>query len=371
MTGPLPSNRLGPPESQAPAAPARPRLGPLPFPDRAPRLAAPPRRDHGGGLDEAIAAWGGAREDWLDLSTGINPVPYPVPDLPPHAWAALPGRAAENALQAAARAFWRVPDGAEVVAAPGLSALIVLLPRLRRTPRVAIPWPTYNEWEASFLASGSVVDRWRVGQAPGESAGMPGGSSSVLVHPNNPDGHLWSAEEVAACGFAIIDESFCDVTPEASHVAETARPGRIVLKSFGKFWGLAGVRLGFAILRAGPDADLLREALGPWPVSGPALAIGRAALRDEAWADAARARLREHADRLDALMEGRSARVVGGTTLFRLYDVPEPLGGAAAWHLRLARGRVLSRVFPYSTTWLRLGLPPPDRWDQLEAALAR
>lgn len=329
------------------------------------RLVDPPARDHGGGLDAAVEAHGGTHGEWLDLSTGINPVPYPLPPIPDEAWTRLPDRRAQSALETAADAFWRVPEGAEVVAAPGLSALVALLPRVRRTPRVAIPWPTYNEWEAGFLAAGGVVDRWRPTVPPGEPGGMPRRASVVLVHPNNPDGHVWSAEDVALSSSALIDESFCDPTPHLSLVGVAAAPGRIVLKSFGKFWGLAGLRLGFAITRTGTDADILREALGPWPVSGPALAVGAAALRDEDWAEATRARLRADAARLDARMAKRGARIVGGTPLFRLYDV----GDAAAWQLRLARGRVLSRTFPHSQTWLRLGLPAPDRWGQLEAAL--
>ena len=142
------------------------------------------------------------------------------------------------------------------------------------------------------------------------------------------------------------------------------RPDIVVLKSFGKFWGLAGLRLGFAI--AAPEmAAKIRNEIGPWAVSGPALEIGARALEDAAWADATRARLTKDAVCLDALMTKAGAQIVGGTTLFRLYDV----GDAAAWQDRLAQGHVWSRVFPYSDRWLRLGLPAPDRWDQLEAAL--
>jgi cobalamin biosynthetic protein CobC len=309
-------------------------------------------RDHGGGLDAAMAHWGGTREAWLDLSTGINPIPYPFPDLPPHAWTALPDRSATERLLAAARAFWQVPDGAEVIPAPGLSALIARLPQATAVERIHIPSPTYNEYAASFAAAGI------------PQAEDPAGPA-VLVHPNNPDGRLWPATDFAGRPLAIIDESFCDVTPEATHVARAADPGMIVLKSFGKFWGLAGLRLGFAILAPGPVADRLRDALGPWPVSGPALAVGAMALSDPAWAEAARQRLRVDATRLDALLTSRGARVVGGTTLFRLYDVED----APAWADRLAQARVLARVFPYSRTWLRLGLPAPDRFGQLEAAL--
>ncbi|EYD78042.1 L-threonine 3-O-phosphate decarboxylase [Rubellimicrobium mesophilum DSM 19309] len=313
-------------------------------------LGAPIPRDHGGGLDAAMARHGGARGDWLDLSTGINPVPYPLPPIPPHAWTALPDRAATEALVVAARTFWRVPDAAEVVPAPGLSALIARLPQALGATRIRIPGPTYNEYAASFSAAGIPLT---------DDSDAP----AVLVHPNNPTGRLWPAEALPS--LAVLDESFCDVTPEATHVARAAHPGTLVLKSFGKFWGLAGLRLGFAILAPGPIATRLHDALGPWPVSGPALAIGARALSDPAWAEAARSRLAADAHRLDALLTARGASVAGGTTLFRLYEVDD----AQAWHDRLARTHVLSRVFPYSRTWLRLGLPHPDRWAHLEAAL--
>jgi cobalamin biosynthetic protein CobC len=144
------------------------------------------------------------------------------------------------------------------------------------------------------------------------------------------------------------------------------RPGVIVLKSFGKFWGLAGLRLGFAIAR--PETiDRLAEMIGPWAVSGPGLVTGAAALRDRDWAETTRARLARDADRLDSLMTRAGARVAGGTTLFRLYDVDE----AAAWQDRLAQHHIWSRIFPYSDRWLRLGLPGPDaHWAQLEEALS-
>ncbi len=315
------------------------------------------QRDHGGGLDAAIAAHGGARADWLDLSTGINPVPYPVGEVPREAWTALPDRGAQGRLITAARHVWAVPDAAEIIAAPGASALIARMPALAGPQRAYIPGPTYNEHAAAFRAAGLAV-----------SDSDTAAPVHVLVHPNNPDGRLWTAPTPDRA-LTVMDESFCDVMPEASHVGRTTRAGLVVLKSFGKFWGLAGLRLGFAIaapatLRPahGPS---LHDMLGPWPVSGPALAIGAQALADRDWAAQTRARLMADATRLDALMEARGALVVGGTPLFRLYAVDD----ATRWQQRLARGQVWTRVFPYSTTWLRLGLPHPDRWDQLEAAL--
>lgn len=307
-------------------------------------------RDHGGGIDAAVARWGGTRADWLDLSTGINPVPYPPGDLPLPLWQALPDRAAQDALVAAARTFWTVPDDAAILATPGASAAIARLPAILGTGPVAVPGPTYNEHAAAVRAAGRpLADR--------------DGGTLIAVHPNNPNGRLWRAAEIDA-PTAIIDESFCDTLPDASLIALSARPGVVVLKSFGKFWGLAGLRLGFAI--GDPDAIArLQEDLGPWPVSGPALAIGTRALGDTAWATATRARLTEDSARLDRLMRGRGAVLVGGASLFRLYEVDD----AARWQDRLARHRVLARSFPHAPHWLRLGLPHPDRWAQLEAAL--
>ena len=308
-----------------------------------------PPRDHGGGLDAAIARHGGSRGGWLDLSTGINPVPYPLPRLSPDAWTALPDSRAFDLVEKRARAFWGVPEAAMVLPAAGASALIALIPRLARPGRVSIPGPTYNEHAAAFRAAG-----WEV------ETGLH--DAQVVVNPNNPDGRLWRAGEIGA-GLTVIDESFCDVTPRATLMALAARPGTIVLKSFGKFWGLAGARLGFAI---GDPALLtsLKEMLGPWQVSGPALQLGAEALADPEWADDTRARLVEDAARLDALLMRKGAEVLGGTPLFRLYEVQN----AAEAQAHLARGHVWSRVFPYAPTWLRLGLPAPDRWAQLEAA---
>lgn len=306
-------------------------------------------RDHGGGIDAAVAKYGGSRAGWLDLSTGINPVPYPIGDFAVDAWTALPDKGAQAALVAAARLFWNVPEESAVLAAPGASALIARIPALAAARRVDIPTPTYNEHAAAFVAQG-----WEI------STTSP--DARVVVHPNNPTGRLWTAEDLNA-PLTVIDESFCDICPEASLIDEAAKPGRIVLKSFGKFWGLAGARLGFAI---GDPALIARLAdfIGPWAVSGPALSLGTAALQDVAWAEDTRVRLAHDAARLDQLLTSKGAAVAGGTDLFRLYEVDD----AVAWQARLAKNHVWSRIFPYSDTYLRLGLPAPDRWKQLERA---
>lgn len=302
--------------------------------------------DHGGGIDAAAARFGGTRGDWLDLSTGINPRPYPLPDLPADAWTALPDAGAFARLEAAARRFWTVPDGAAVLAAPGASALIARIPALAPAGRVTIPQPTYNEHARAFRAAG-----WSVTDGAADA--------TVVVHPNNPDGRLHPLPDTA---LTVIDESFCDVMPDASHIAHAPRTGTLILKSFGKFWGLAGLRLGFLI----GDPELvarMEQMIGPWAVSGPALAIGTAALSDAGWADETRARLAKDAARLDALT---GWRLVGGTSLFRLYDV----GDAAAMQDRLARHHIWTRIFPWSDSLIRLGLPDGAGWHRLERALA-
>ena len=332
------------------------------------------KRDHGGGLDAAAARFGGARADWLDLSTGINPVPYPVGELPPDCWAALPDSGAMQRLLTAARAFWKVPDGAQIIAAPGASALITRLPYLNNLIGGAyIPGPTYNEHAAAATAADAL---W-LSDDPDDAV------MHTYVHPNNPDGKLWSSDHMGGRPLTVIDESFCDVTPHASHAHLTENKNIVILKSFGKFWGLAGLRLGFAIATPGTFAPVdpvklplraetilpratLAEHLGPWSVSGPALEIGAAALSDLDWARETRTRLSGDSARLDQLMTGAGANLAGGTTLFRLYDVDS----AADWQTRLAEHHIWTRVFPYNPRWLRLGLPAPADWPRLESALA-
>jgi cobalamin biosynthetic protein CobC len=307
-------------------------------------------RDHGGGVDAAAARYGGTRADWLDLSTGINPVPYPVGAFDMDAWTALPDKGAQQALIAAARDFWQVPEGAAVLAAPGASALIARIPALAAKGCVDIPRPTYNEHAAAFEAAG-----WQLSDTQAEAR--------VIVHPNNPTGQFYDAEPTGPA-LHIIDESFCDIAPDRSLIKLATQPGTVILKSFGKFWGLAGVRLGFAI---GDPALIARleQMLGPWPVAGPALRIGQQALTDQKWAEETRTRLTADSTRLDQLMTGAGATLHGGTPLFRLYEVED----AAQWQTRFAEAQIWTRIFPYSPHFIRLGLPAPDQWHRLEALL--
>lgn len=320
-------------------------------------------RDHGGNLDAATARFGGAAGDWIDLSTGINPRPYPVPDIPARAWAALPTEADMGALcEAAARAY-----GAACAITPvaGAQAAIQMIPALMPPGEARVFGPTYNEHAASLRAAG-----WDVREVV-EADELAGADLAVIVNPNNPDGRTHGPDALLALGdrvgLLVVDESFADTAPELSIIPHLTREsGRIVaLRSFGKFFGLAGVRLGFAL---GGEARIarLREIAGPWPVSGPAITIGCTALADSAWQRETRARLEADAARLDRLAEAAGWEVVGGTPLFRLYET----GDSGAAQARLARAQIWSRTFPYSRGWVRLGLPGTEHaWTRLEAAL--
>lgn len=311
------------------------------------------KRDHGGGLDQAIQEFGGTRDNWLDLSTGINPIAYPIRDIPSHFWQALPDSSAQNNLIATARDFWAINEELAILPSSGVSQLICMLPKLAPSSGVHITKPTYNEHEASFLNSG-----WHLATHA---------DAQVFVHPNNPDGRLFDEAEIEYTKnkLTVIDESFCDVTPENSLSYLAKNDGVIVLKGLGKFWGLAGLRLGFAIAK--PETiQQLQSLIGPWAISGPAQFVGAQALQDKNWAQETRQRLAQDSAKLDALMNSIGIPAIGGTDLFRLYET----SNAETMQAKLATKMVWSRRFPYSKTWLRLGLPgSQDEWRQLSFAL--
>lgn len=318
-------------------------------------------RDHGGNLDQAMACYGAG--DWIDLSTGINRRPWPVPALSAAAWRNLPTKAVQATLVAQAAVSWGAAAGAAGVALGGAQAAIQLVPRLRPKGRAAVLGPTYNEHAACLSAEG-----WQV-NAVTDLADVVGADLAIIVNPNNPDGRHFAPETLLALvghvGLLVVDESFGDVTPDLSLLPHAGRAGLLVLRSFGKFYGLAGVRLGFAFGTEG-DIDALSRMSGPWPVSGPAIEIGTQALADAAWAAAMRAQLAADAARADALAQRAGWQRVGGSDLFRLYDT----GSAKAAQDNLARHQIWSRIFPWSETLLRLGLPGPEpEWQRLEAAL--
>ncbi|MBI1385147.1 MAG: threonine-phosphate decarboxylase [Rhizobiales bacterium] len=323
-------------------------------------------RDHGGDIDRAIARFGGKHEEWIDLSTGINRVPYPVPPLGEHALRSLPTRADIERLVDAARR--RYATCAAILPVAGAQAAIQLLPLLERAPSrcgtARILSPTYNEHAASWRSAG-----WRIEEA-GDLAGLVGAAAAVVVNPNNPEGRAFTPNDLlelsGRVARLVVDESFADHDAALSLAPDIGTErGVFVLRSFGKFYGLAGIRLGFVIGHE-DDISSLAAMAGPWPVSGPAIAIGALALADDAWAGGTARRLEAETLRLDALAVTAGWQPAGGSALFRLYETPD----AGAAQAALARSRIWSRIFPYSSTWLRLGIPGGQtEWSRVADAL--
>jgi len=268
--------------------------------------------------------------------------------------------------EAAAAARYGAPAGM-VVAGPGSQALIQALARIIPRGAVGVLGPTYGGLKAAFAAAGAQVDEAKRVEDVGDL------DVAIVVNPNNPDGRISARADLLDLhrrlarrgGVLIVDEAFADFDGEGESLAPVLSTGAVVLRSFGKSFGLAGLRLGFAI--GSPDiVESLRAALGEWPVSGPAIAIGTKALADFAWTDATRDRLGKDAARLDALIERAGWRILGGTRLFRLAAKAD---ARAAFERLLAAG-ILTRPFADAPDRLRFGIPGDENaWRRLAAAL--
>jgi cobalamin biosynthetic protein CobC len=310
--------------------------------------------EHGGALSAARLSYPQAPEPWLDLSTGINPYSYPCGDVPAECLTKLPDASALLALESAAAKAYAVPSPMQVVAGPGTQAIINWLPPLLIPRKVGILGFTYCEFARSFAANGARVT------IAAEPAALQGQDVAIVVNPNNPDGRLVSVKDLlglaealdAHGGLLIVDEAFIDFEPGASVVPEILASGLLVLRSFGKTYGLPGLRLGFAIAPA-RIAESLRNALGPWPVSGPAITIGTKALADSSWLASARKRLEPDLAAIDKILAGAGFEFVGGTMLFRLVRH----SNAQRLYERLAQAGILSRRFAVQPDWLRFGIP--------------
>lgn len=308
--------------------------------------------EHGGRLRAATRRWGIPHAEWLDLSTGIAPWPYPLPAVPAEVWQRLPEEDGE--LETVASNYYGAHDTMDLLALPGSQAAIQALPRLFSPGRVALPLPIYNEHPAAWQAASHALVAW---DAPSDYA--------VLCNPNNPTGEKLSRDELLerarSLRLLVVDEAFIDADPGESLVGCGAG-NIVVLRSLGKFFGLAGARVGFAI--AAPALlDRLQETLGPWAVSHPARWAARLALADRAWQATQRERLQVASRRLAGLLTGLGTPT--GCALFQHVATPR----AAAIHEQLARRGILVRRFDAPAA-LRFGLPGREQdWQRLENAL--
>lgn len=326
---------------------------------------------HGGALDAAVRRFGGPRESWLDLSTGINPEPPPLPSIPAECWTRLPEAALEANCLDAARALYGAPAGAGIVAAPGSQALISMLPALvpPRLPRAAVLEPGYGEYRRALEGAGVAVVPVAEPEAVPADAGL-----AVLANPNNPDGRRFEAARLLPLadrmarrgGLLVVDEAFMDADPHHSLAGEAGREGLLVLRSFGKFFGFAGLRLGFALGPVAVATDLARR-LGPWAVSGPALFAAAELMRDGPGVEGLRASIVGQARRTRAVLREGGLEPRGDTALFALVEVPD----ADALFRHLAEARILVRPFAGRPRWLRFGTVRDDaEAERLRRALA-
>lgn len=322
---------------------------------------------HGGDLAAAEAAYGQPRQGWLDLSTGVNPYAYPLKPFPAEALRRLPDPADLARLLAEARKAYGWKPETPVVAGGGAQAMIQLLPYLRVRGPVLVMGRTYGEHAYSWARAGhKVKEAWSLASATEADV-------VVVVNPDNPTGRTFEPDVLAGLattlarrgGLLVVDESFADVSQETAMAGKVASQGMVVLRSFGKFYGLPGLRLGFA---AG-DEEMISELaaeLGPWPVSGPALFAGRAALADEGWAAEMRLQLALDALKLENLLQEAGFGQVRGCDLFRMVRHPR----ASEIHQSLAREGIWTRAFEGRPDHLRLGLPGgADGFARLESAL--
>jgi cobalamin biosynthetic protein CobC len=293
---------------------------------------------HGGRIGAARAMFGG--ETWIDLSTGIAPWAYPAAGC---ALDRLPEPDALHRLEAAARAAFGVPAGRAVVAVPGSDLAMRLLALLLPARCAALVRPGYAGHVAAWPGATSIeADDVQAAQA----------DLVVLANPNNPDGRVIDRDTLSALAqraLLVVDEAFADADPRAS-LADAQDDALVLLRSFGKFYGLPGLRLGFVVASDAVAAGL-RALLGDWPISAPALAIGTAAYADRGWQAAQRKRIAQAGDRLDMALSGFA--IAGATSLFRLVAVTD----AHRLFRHLAAHAILARPFADRQDRLRLGLP--------------
>ena len=323
---------------------------------------------HGGALAAAAAKYGGKKEDWLDLSTGVNPVSARIPEISSDIWQALPDADLMESCLNAARQYYGISKRASLIAAPGVQALIQLLPHLRPLKHAAILGPTYGEYAHVFqtLGGGSRIIN-SIDNLHDETV-------VILVNPNNPDGRITERDSLMILaaslaqkgGLLIVDEAFCDLTPEISIAKHAGIRGLLVLKSFGKFFGLAGVRLGFALGHA-DDIAILNKHLGPWAVSGPALVVGAFCLSDTQLISQTTQSIHANSALQRALLKQSGLNIIADTGLFQLVETPD----AKLLYEALARQLILTRIFKEQPNWLRLGLcKSGDERARLASALS-
>lgn len=316
---------------------------------------------HGGRLKKAARDYGIAETDWLDISTGVSPWAYPLSTVPEYCVHRLPEE--QDGLEAIACHYYGTTSLLPVAGSQAaIQILPFFLPIQRSAGPVLLPRIGYQEHHAAWLASGIALDFYEVTPTAEQIAKC---SALLVIQPNNPRGtHVsvsqlkhWQAELADRKAWLIIDEAFCDCQPELSMVTSTIPAYTVILRSLGKFFGLAGLRVGFVL--AQPELlQALQERLGPWSVSGPSRYIAMQALEDNAWQIMQRQRLHDAGKTLRQQLSKIAQQLggnVSGTPLFCRWEHPQ----AIQLHEQLCQSAVLTRLTDEQDA-IRFGLPKTD-----------
>jgi cobalamin biosynthetic protein CobC len=273
---------------------------------------------HGGQLQQVAKQFNIPPSDWIDVSTGIAPISYPIPDIPLSVWQQLPQQNPE--LIAAAQQYYQC---SQLMITNGSQAIIKALPSLYRqsnvnSQNVYLPERGYKEHAQAWKNAHYNLHFYQ-DNLPELSDILPN-SVLVIINPNNPTGIFYNAQTINKYqqqlahlnGLLVIDEAFIDVMSDttlenqsygsqAANQKENQRENDhcLVLRSFGKFFGLAGIRIGF-LVASSSWCQAFKELLGPWQVNGPAQLIAQHALQDTSWQTTQRGTLK----RLRKMQEG-------------------------------------------------------------------
>ncbi len=315
--------------------------------------------NHGGDIDRAISIYGGKEEDWIDLSTGINPEIYPIPKFSKSDWRNLPTLTEIRKLESIIK--FEYNTFSHVSLTPGSQIAINLLPGLLKKKEVTILEPTYGDYLKSFVNAQFKVRSSKTFKE------LFNAKIVVIVNPNNPDGRSYHINDLLLLSkkvdMLILDESFIETPKKLSIISQINENTNniIVIKSFGKLFGLAGLRLGFVF--SGKNLiSRFNKVLSSWPVSNISIKIASRAVKDREWIKNTQIKLKKRAKALDNIVESVNFKVIGGTNLFRLYHTPDAILAQSF----LAKKLIWSRIFYYSKKWLRLGIPNEKQLKEIK-----
>jgi cobalamin biosynthesis protein CobC len=293
-----------------------------------------------------------------------NDCHYPIPLIPTNAWQRLPED--EDDLITAARNYYGCTS---ILATAGSQAALQILPKLRAPSKIAMPITMYQEHAHTWQTQGHTVHFFK--ESPDAEA-LKQADVILVCNPNNPTGKRftkmelleWHQQLAARGAWLIVDEAFMDSTPDDSLAAHADLEGLFILRSLGKFFGLAGVRVGF-LLAADHYLVRVKEMIGPWSVTGPSRYIATQALQDTEWQLNTREMLASQSAKMQNLLNRYNLKPQGSTDLFHYV----PTANANEIQAQLAQLGIWIRIFSNPSA-LRFGLPPAHQWDRLEAALS-